>query len=368
MQHTVEPGHRGRLKLEARVAVFELLDIPIWVFDSERTAMLWGNREAVALWRAESLEALQGRDFSQVSDAMRARWRGINAKLAQGHTVHEQFTFYPRGAPVSLDCSISAIELDDGRTAWLIRGQPEAHVDAELVRGLEAIRHTSAIIALLDEDGAVLMQNPATTRAFGEQRTMGAWLESAATTAAILATAKSGKTFSGELSVRTLEGERWCAVEARGTRDPATGAAVVLVQMLDRTEQRAMASALERQHHRIRLLSVPILRLGETTLALPLVGALDSERSAVLAERLLPAIVANRAQTVIFDLTGLEEFDEDSVERLIQILRAVRLLGARPILTSIRPELSMVLVNLRAELSGVRILRDLRDALRIVAR
>lgn len=365
METTVEARLRSRLKLEERVAAFELLDIPIWIFDSERTQIVWGNREAVALWRAEDLESLRRRDFSQVSSAIRTRWQSIIAKITKGQTVHEQFTFYPKGAPVTIECALSLIELDDGRTAMLIRGQTDSRVEAELVRGIEAIRHTSALIALLDEKGAVLMQNPASTRAFGEQRSLVSWLEGDATAATLLATARSGQVFSGELPARTLAGERWFAVEARGTQDPATGAAAVLVQMLDTTEQRAMANALERQHHHIRMLSVPILSLGEHTLALPLVGALDRERSAMLADQLLPAIVAKRARTVLFDLTGLSEFDEESVELLSRILRAVQMLGARPIVTSIRPELSRAMVTMQVELTGVRILRDMRDALRL---
>lgn len=365
MQDTVEARHHDRLSLEGRVAAFELLDIPIWIFDFERTRMVWGNREALALWRAESLEALRGRDFSEVSPAIRARWQRIVAKITQGQTVHEQFTFYPRDVPVTLDCFVSAVDLDDGRTAMLIRGQPEREVDPDLVRGIEAVRHTSAILALLDEEGAIQMQNPASIRAFGEQRSLPSWFEGSDVASSILATARSGQVFSDQLGVRTLAGERWFAVEARGTRDPATGAAAVLVQMLDITEQRQMAVALERQHQHIQALAVPILRLGARTLALPLVGALDRERSALLADKLLPAIVERRAQTVIFDLTGLEAFDHGSVEHLIRVLRAVELLGARPILTSIRPELSRALVSMQGDLAGVRVLRDLSDALQI---
>jgi rsbT co-antagonist protein RsbR len=356
------------MKLDERVAAFDLLDIPIWIYDSERTTILWANREAVALWRAESLEALQRRDFSQTSESVRARWRVIGVKLAEGQTAHEQFTFYPGGVAVSMDLFISAIQLDDGKIAQLVRAQLDRAVDPALVRGIEAVRHTSAVIAMLDEEGAILMQNPASIRAFGEQTAFFSWLEGAEVGAAILATAKAGQVFSDELPVRTRQGERWYAIEARGTRDPATGAAAVLVQMLDTTVQREMASTLERQRRRIRGLSVPILSLGAKTLAVPLIGTMDQERGALLAEQLLPAIVATGARTVILDLTGLEEFEAEDVAHLVRVVRAVELLGASPILTGIRPELAHKMVSMQVQLGGVRVLRDLREVLREASR
>jgi anti-anti-sigma regulatory factor/PAS domain-containing protein len=354
------------MNLHERVAAFDLLNVPIWVFDSERRVMAWANVESVALWGAESREALLARDFTNASDAVRARWVVINAKIAQGQTVREQFTFYPRGVPLTLGCSISAIALDDGRTAMLVRAEPEASVDPALVRGIEALRHTSAVIALLAQDGAILMRNPASIRAFGEEASLSRWIDDAEVRGAILATGGAGEIFVTELVLRTLQGERWYAIEARGTQDPATGAAAVLLQMLDTTEQRDMARAIARQRRLIRGLSVPILNLGPKTLAVPLIGELDEERGALVAEQLLPAIVAKGAQNVIVDLTGLEEVDRRSVEQLVQIIRAVGLLGARPILTGARADLARKMVDMQVELGGVRILRDLRAALREV--
>jgi len=356
------------MTLEERLAAFDLLNVPIWVFDSERRVMAWCNVQALELWGAESREALRARDFTKVSDAVRARWLVINAKLAQGQIVHEQFTFYPHGAAVTLDCYMSAVTLDDGRMAMLVRAQPATGVDAALVRGIEAVRHTSAIIALLAEDGTILMRNPAGIRTFGEGAPFSAWIEDAEVAAAILATGSSGEVFSREMPVPTRQGERWYAIEARGTRDPATGDAAILLQMVDMTTQHEMTRAIERQRRQIRGLSVPILTLGTATLALPLIGELDAERAALIAEQLLPAIVERQALHVILDLTGLETIDDESVEHLSRIIRAVGLLGARPILTGVRAELSRKMVDMQVDLGDVRVLRDLRDALREAAR
>ena len=43
--------------------VFNLLQHPIWVFDSERKAMFWANHAALKIWKADSLQSLLSRDF-----------------------------------------------------------------------------------------------------------------------------------------------------------------------------------------------------------------------------------------------------------------------------------------------------------------
>ncbi len=350
------------MTLEERLAPFDLLDVPVWVFDAARATMIWANTSALELWRAESRDALCKRDFSDMSDAIRTRLREILAKLVEGQTVYEQFTFYPRGAPVSVHCHLSGIRLDDGTMAMLAHARPDAKVDPGLVRGIEAVRHTSAIIALLGPTGAFLMQNPAALRTFDAQLSFDGWFDDAKAAPGILAAVDAGRVFSAELLACTRQGPRWHTVEARGTRDPVTATDAILVQMMDVTVQREMAWALERQQRQLQKLAVPIMNLGDSTLVLPLVGALDRERGAMIAERLLPTIVARRAREIILDLTGLEEIDAESVEHLVRIVQAISLLGARPVLTGIQAEISKEMVNLDVHLPGVQILRDLHDA------
>ena len=67
-------------------------------------------------------------------------------------------------------------------------------------------------------------------------------------------------------------------------------------------------------------------------------------RSAEIADHLLPAIAARGAARVLIDLTGAGALDAGSAAALIRLTRAVRLLGARPILTGIGPELARELI------------------------
>ena len=42
--------------------LFDVLERPVWIFDIK--SMWWANTAAVALWNADSLEALLSRDFA----------------------------------------------------------------------------------------------------------------------------------------------------------------------------------------------------------------------------------------------------------------------------------------------------------------
>lgn len=375
------------MTLEQRLAVVDLIETPIWVFDLDHLKIRWANDTALEMWRAESRAELLLRDLSDISEAVQARLRSHLATLREGARIHEEWTFYPRGKPVTLTVHLSGITLDDGRIAFLAQGVPKEHpTDPDLVRGIEALRHTSLLVALLDPGGALLMQNPACFRAFGRPLSFVPWFADADVSAALMSTIAAGEIFSGEAAVRTLGGERWHAVEARSTKDPVTGATAILMFQLDVTARRTaertadtksrvadeksrMAdelarslSLVEQQHREILMLSAPILDVGKQTLVLPLIGVLNEARSDEIARRLLSAIQARRTRCVIFDLTGASAFGEGA-NRLKGLVRAVQLLGARPLLTGIQPALARAMIGADTDMSALVIRRDLRDAL-----
>src|SRR5262249_16235458 len=117
----------------------------------------------------------------------------------------------------------------------------------------------------------------------------------------------------------------------------------------------------EAQRREILELSAPILDVGKRTLAVPIIGALDRARSESINERLLSATHAQRAERVIVDLTSASVFEADGAEHLMKLVRAISLLGARPIITGIPPALASALVKAGVDLSGVLMLRSLGE-------
>jgi rsbT co-antagonist protein RsbR len=100
-------------------------------------------------------------------------------------------------------------------------------------------------------------------------------------------------------------------------------------------------------------LSTPLIPLADGVVALPLIGNIDSRRAQRVIEVLLDGIVAHRATTAIVDITGVQVVDTEVANALVRAAQAVSMLGARVILTGIRPEVAQTLVSLGTHLQGI---------------
>ncbi|HEU4412111.1 MAG TPA: STAS domain-containing protein [Polyangiaceae bacterium] len=353
--------------LQQRLAVLEEIALPIWVMDTVQLRMLWANQRGLELWGSPSLDEFLARDFSTVSPSMRTRLSVIQEGLEQGRSLEEQVTLYPRGVPRTVRSRVSPLVLDDGRVLMLAQALLTSEgFDPTLVRGLEALRHLPATVAMVDAQGAVVMQNPAGVRTFGDAP-LAAWFADDGVAAALLAEVAEGRVYRAEVEVRTSDGRRWHAVEARPTTDPVTGGPATLLVHFDVTPLRESLEQVARKEREIRALAAPILDVGDGVLAVPLLGTLDAPRTAALTERLLPEVVARRARAIILDLTGLDAFDLASAEALMKLTRAVALLGVRSTVSGVSPKLAEALVRSGGDLSGLRTRRTLYDALRAPA-
>lgn len=149
--------------------------------------------------------------------------------------------------------------------------------------------------------------------------------------------------------------------------DQATRAdlAVALKKLEDENleRKRAEREAQERLAT-IETLSAPILQVWDGVLALPLLGTLAGDRAAALMERLLGEIQRTRSGYAILDVTGVDVMDTHTADYLLKIARAAELLGARCIITGIRPAVAQTMVNLQAAFAGIITLATLRDGIK----
>lgn len=129
-------------------------------------------------------------------------------------------------------------------------------------------------------------------------------------------------------------------------------------------EQREKLALIERQSATIRALATPIIQVWDEVLCLPVIGTVDSARTADMMQGLLEAIVREQARYAIVDLTGVEVVDTSTADHLIQLFRAAKVLGVDGILCGIRPAVAQTVVALGLELGSVRTMRSLRDALK----
>lgn len=170
----------------------------------------------------------------------------------------------------------------------------------------------------------------------------------------------------------------WLSVTAR----PLEGGGGIVV-LRDITERRALEESLEMRNlelaaraaenqqliDRLRVavdeLSTPVLEVWDDILALPVVGVVDTQRSAQMVERLLAEVVQRRSRYVIVDLTGVDVIDTSTADRFLKLARAVELLGAECIVTGMQPAVAQTLIELGVELAGINTQRNLKRALQV---
>ncbi|PDW00793.1 hypothetical protein A9Q02_21540 [Candidatus Chloroploca asiatica] len=177
----------------------------------------------------------------------------------------------------------------------------------------------------------------------------------------------------GTSSEYQLTDGRWIRAVNHQTDDGAT-----VGIRTDITEQR-LASALREQTAAqeatimaqstlLAELSTPLLRISARTLVLPLIGAIDGARANRVVEHLLNAVEEQQASLVILDITGVPVVDTYVAGLMIQCARAIRLLGARMVLTGIRPDVAETLVTLGIDLGEIVTRASLQDGVRYALR
>jgi anti-anti-sigma factor len=115
----------------------------------------------------------------------------------------------------------------------------------------------------------------------------------------------------------------------------------------------------------IRGLSTPVLSIAERVLLVPLIGALDSDRSRQLMEEMLEAIGQRAARVAILDITGVPMIDTQVAGALLQAAGAAKLMGARVVVCGITPEVAQAITSLGLDLRLLITAGDLQTGLRL---
>ncbi|WP_110113301.1 STAS domain-containing protein [Bacillus sp. CGMCC 1.16541] len=116
-----------------------------------------------------------------------------------------------------------------------------------------------------------------------------------------------------------------------------------LLMLLDVTKQ---AKREQEKEQIIEDLSLPLLKVWDEILALPIVGKLDHSRSTKLAEKALQECVKERARYFLIDLSSLKTMDDDSGHYINIIHEALRLIGTTCLIVGISADMAQSIVNL----------------------
>jgi hypothetical protein len=236
----------------ASLSHYDWLDVPLWVFDPEQQRNLWANAAALRFWHADSAEEFLSRDFSEHGDAVRERLAVTAADHAQGKIVREQWTLYPKGEPTTVMLVSRGMRTPDRRQVMLFAADSlGGDADLSMLRGVEALQHTSVRIAVFGLDqGELLMRNPAAALTFGDtppgptQSEFTRLFAHSGDAASILGRVRRGENCRQDVELQTLAGLCWHALDARPMRDPVTGDTVMLFNARDIADLKASQAAL----------------------------------------------------------------------------------------------------------------------------
>lgn len=133
--------------------------------------------------------------------------------------------------------------------------------------------------------------------------------------------------------------------------------------VIGQTYIEAKEEVILRQHEAIAELATPVLPVAEGLLVLPIIGVIDSARAAQLTEHLLNAIRSYRARVAVVDITGVPAVDSAVANHLLQTVQAVRLMGARAIVSGLSAVNAQILVRIGVDLSMLHTVSDLQAAI-----
>ena len=133
----------------------------------------------------------------------------------------------------------------------------------------------------------------------------------------------------------------------------------------DLTDRREAEDKIRKQSQEIlEMAAVPVVQVWDGIVLVPLIGALNSQRTQQLMDRLLNKVMETASPVALLDITGVPAIDTQTAQHLIETIAAVRLLGSEVVLTGVRPSIAQTLVHLGIDLSNVSTRASLSAGLR----
>jgi CheY-like chemotaxis protein len=121
---------------------------------------------------------------------------------------------------------------------------------------------------------------------------------------------------------------------------------------LERAE--LMQRIQEAHEARLAELSTPIIPITDTILVMPLIGIMDEARVARVLDAALLRASEKNSEVLILDITGVPRADGTVAKMIVNLARALMLLGTQTILTGIRSDVARALMELDMDFESVR--------------
>jgi rsbT co-antagonist protein RsbR len=345
-------------------------------FFSPRYAEMLGYRPDELAGRVETWQNMIHPDDAAMvnqmfQDYLEGRIKAYQLEHRLQHKSGEWRWFLSRGKVTSRDAQGNALRMTGTLTDITERRRAE-----EELRNFQALAEAAPDgIGVTDMEGRLFYANPSYRQLTGYGGAIvGMHLRDIYTedqdylNHAVQQTIEQGA-WQGRLTVRRPDGEHvpllvsaFMIKDSAGQPQALAGICRDLTDQLRAEEERLalQEQIIEAQRVALRELSTPLIPLAEGVVVMPLIGSMDSARAQQVMESLLEGVAVQRAGTAILDITGLQVVDTQVADALVRAARAVNLLGARVMITGIRPEVAQTLVGMGADLSSIQTLGSLQ--------
>jgi rsbT co-antagonist protein RsbR len=164
------------------------------------------------------------------------------------------------------------------------------------------------------------------------------------------------------------KGDEFCTFEVRRYTDwgPEAEPWKASLEATDTSLSRELELKLrevEQYRATMAVLGTPIIQVWKEVVALPVIGAIDSRRVEHMTAKLIERVSKGEVRCVLVDLTGVDTIDVRIADEFVKMADAVRLMGARCVLTGIQAEVALTLTNMGIGLEELQTLRSLKQGL-----
>lgn len=97
------------------------------------------------------------------------------------------------------------------------------------------------------------------------------------------------------------------------------------------------------EKERVEKAVVPLVKLGEGIVVLPLTGIVNEARAQMILDQTMEYCAHEAVDYVILDVSGLIKDEEAITEKLLHLMSCLELVGAQAIVTGVRPDQARLL-------------------------
>jgi len=110
-------------------------------------------------------------------------------------------------------------------------------------------------------------------------------------------------------------------------------------------------------------LSSPVVPLQNGMAILPLIGEFDYDRSDHIMNHVIPKISELKIKHLIIDFSGIATIDAEVASRIFNVNKVLRLIGIKTMLTGIRPDLAINVINAGIDFSKLNTYGTVQQAI-----